>query len=308
MLKVFSIGLLCIAILAIASITFWLWNVRPLVTPQQGNLPENFPEDSFPHTIFEELVKQYRDEQGQINYAGWHQNSNAKQQLAHYLAAVAAYSPENSPKRFPTKQHVLAYWVQAYNATVIHTILNHWPLKSVQDLKAPVEIIKGLGFFYKMKHLFGGQAYSLYTVENSKVFQGDIDPRIHFVLNCGSGSCPVIRPSLPIGDELEPFLNKAAMEFLSHPQNLHIDHVKQQVTLSMIFEWYQDQFTQTAPKHLNKNAQLFNYLASIAAPTQANELQKALTYSLNFTEYDWSLNDSHNNPTEQKLNKAGLKP
>ena len=308
MLKTFGIVLLCIAILAIALVVFWLWNVRAVVAPLQSTLPEDFPNEGFPHTIFEQLVQQYRDEQGQINYANWQQSPESKQQLAQYLAAVAVYSPENAPERFPTKQHTLAYWVQAYNATVIHTILNNWPLKSVQDLKAPVEIIKGLGFFYKMKHVFGGKAYSLYTVENSKVFQGDIDPRIHFVLNCGSGSCPVIRPSLPLGNELEPFLKEAAMAFVSHPENLLIDHAKQQVTLSMIFKWYQEQFTQTAPKHLNKSAQLLSYIASIAAPIQAAELQKSLNYVIHFAEYDWSLNDSRDSSNEPELEPTELKP
>jgi hypothetical protein len=34
-----------------------------------------------------------------------------------------------------------------YNAYVIKSVLDHWPLKSVTDVKAPVEAVKELGFF-----------------------------------------------------------------------------------------------------------------------------------------------------------------
>ena len=39
-------------------------------------------------------------------------------------------------------------------------------------------------------------AMSLYALENDLIRQRFSDPRIHFVLNCASGGCPVLRPEL----------------------------------------------------------------------------------------------------------------
>ena len=69
------------------------------------------------------------------------------QQLNSYLGAVSRFSPDNAPHRFRGRNDELAYWIYAYNAYVIRSVLDHWPLDSVTDVKAPLEAIKGLGFF-----------------------------------------------------------------------------------------------------------------------------------------------------------------
>jgi len=48
--------------------------------------------------------------------------------------------------------------------------------------------------------------------------------RIHFVLNCASESCPVARPDLPVGDELQRLLESAAAEFVNESDNVYVDH------------------------------------------------------------------------------------
>ena len=96
-------------------------------------------------------------------------------------------------------------------------------------MKAPIEFVKGFGFFYRQRFVFGEKAYSLYAIENDKVRNTYRDARIHFVLNCGSQSCPVLRPELPTGDELEPFLHQAAIDFVGEDRNVHIDHANGQI-------------------------------------------------------------------------------
>ena len=281
-----------IVLLVLVVFLFWKWNTQAILISHTTELPEDFPDDGFSHNSFAQLLTRFVDENGNVNYDQWLQDKSAVKQLDQYLAAVARYSPDNSNHRFTHKNDRLGYWVYSYNAQVIRSILSNWPLSSVTDLKAPVEIIQGLGFFYNRKFIFGGRALSLYQVENGKIFDGQGDPRIHFILNCGSGSCPVLRPQLPLGDALEPFLKQAAQEFIENKKHLRIDHKNKTIYLSAIFKWYKEDFLSSV-KSGNSVVTLRTYLGTISSPQFLVELKKSKDYPIVFTDYDWTINQTN---------------
>jgi len=272
-------------------IIFWKWNTQAVIISNESALPANFPEDTFSHQTFADLLTRFVNDQGNVDYQAWFEDKTAIQRLHQYLAAVAKFSPENDQPRFKDKNDRLGYWVYSYNAQVIRSILDNWPLSSVTDLKAPVEIIQGLGFFYKRKFIFGGKEYSLYQIENGKIFDGDGDPRVHFILNCGSESCPVLRPQLPLGDALEPFLVRSAQEFIEKEKNVKIDHKNRTLSLSTIFKWYKDDFLNAVEK-TNGNVTLADYLRSISSDSFLDQLANIDDYEINFIVYNWELNRS----------------
>jgi hypothetical protein len=178
-----------------------------------------------------------------------------------------------------------------YNAYVIKGILDNWPLESVTDVKAPIEAVKGMGFFYRHRYIFGGKAYSLLTVENEKIRRRFKDPRIHFVLNCGSESCPLIRPELPTGDDLEDLLAQATQEFVADPRKVFIDHASKVIRLSAIFKMYRQDFI----NHLRASGRpvgdgVLAYVEMVAADDLRRELEQSRSYALEFRDFDWSLN------------------
>ena len=140
---------------------------RPQLNKIEANIAQDFPHDGFSHRLFEDLLKAYVNDTGEIDYDSWNESGDANRKLDSYLAAVSLYSPENAPERFVTRNHALAYWLYAYNAYVIWSVLDNWPLKSVTDVKAPIEVVKGFGFFYHQRYLFGSKPYSLLTVARS---------------------------------------------------------------------------------------------------------------------------------------------
>ncbi len=264
---------------------------RPRTITIDAAIPENFPTDRFSHEVFEDLLHSYVDRAGDVDYENWHQNNADRQKLDAYLAAVSLYSPESTPDRFETRQDELAYWLYAYNAYVIKSILDRWPLESVTNVKAPLEIVKGLGFFYQLRFAFGGEAYSLYAVENDIIRARYGDARIHFVLNCGSESCPPLRPELPAADELEPFLQQAAVDFISGKRNVSIDHDKKEIILSAIFKWFRKDFINDLRRRgLASERGLIDYLASVAPVALKGELTVASDYDIVFIDYDWAVN------------------
>jgi hypothetical protein len=285
--------ILIIAIICALLGGFWFYNTQSRLHTIEAPLPENFPAEGFSHQSLEKLLQRFVDAQGNVDYQKWQDSLDGQSNLSRYLAAVARYSPENTPERFASEQHALAYWIYSYNALVIHTILLNWPLESVTDIKAPIEVIKGLGFFYNQKFVIGGKTYNLYQLEQQKMVHTKADPRLHFVLNCASVSCPAMRPQLPVGIELEPFLQQAAIDFINDTQNVTIDDNCKTITVSKIFDWYLDDFARMAiPAAQSKEHGLINYISGFAAPLLKNRLDKCGPLTLHYKKYDWSINKS----------------
>jgi hypothetical protein len=277
-------------LIAILIVGFF-WVNRPQLVTINSALPSGFPKTAFSHQIFESLLKQYVDTAGRIDYDEWYRSPGAVAELDSYLAAVSAYSPDNAPQRFPTSADALAYWMYSYNAYVIRTVLDNWPIKSINDVKAPLEAVRGLGFFYRLRYNFGGQPYNLYDIENKKIREQYQDPRIHFVLNCASESCPVVRPELPVGQDLETLLAQATVDFVNNPANVGIDHRMQVVHLSAIFKWYEKDFVnELRSKGRGTENGLIGYLAMVADPALRADLERVDGYTIEFHEFDWRVN------------------
>lgn len=271
----------------------FFWANRPQLVLIHASPPANFPTDSFSHRDFEELLQTFVDSDGHVDYESWHSSAESIARLESYLAAVSLYSPDNAPDRFHTRTEELAYWIYGYNAYVINGVLANWPIESVTDLKAPIEAIKGLGFFYRLRYRFGGEDFSLLGVETNKIRKRYRDARIHFVLNCASESCPVMRPQLPTGADLEELLAISATEFVSDPQNVSFDHAHQSVTLSTIFKWYESDFLNDLRLHgLPSERGLVDYIASVAPVSMRDDLAMVDDYDIEFRDYDWTLNST----------------
>lgn len=267
------------------------WLNRPVFISVDASIPIDFPDTGFSHLDFEDLLKKYVDTDGNVDYKLWSQSAAAVAQLSSYLAAVARFSPTASPERFATKNDELAYWIYGYNAWVIKSVLDNWPIESVTDLKAPLEAITGFGFFYRQRFPFGGEAYSLLAVENNKIRKVHQDARIHFVLNCASDSCPIMRPTLPTGEDLQLLLETATTDFVSDPKNVSIDHANKRIVLSTIFKWFRRDFLNDLKKRgIPSEHGLADYVASVAPEPLRAEFRSAQEYDIVFSDYDWSVN------------------
>jgi hypothetical protein len=288
-----SIAILVLATVSVVLTTFF-WSIRPRKVIIGATMPVAFPEQGFSHDSFEELLQSYVTPGGRVDYGRWQSLPTSVAQLDSYLAAVSEYSPDSSPERFPSRNDALAYWMYGYNAYVIRSIINHWPITSVTDIKAPIEAVKGLGFFYQLRFSFGGEYLSLLDVENRKIRAGFKDARIHFFLNCASESCPIARPELPTGDELEQLLASATTDFINDPTKVFVDHDRRKVFLSTIFNWYEDDFLNDLRARGQPSGNgLLTYVAEYALDELADDLAIAGEYQIEYRDYDWSLNSAN---------------
>ena len=84
----------------------------------------------FDHGPFDQVLQEYVNDQGLVRYAAL---AKDRAQLDAYVDSLGRYSPETHPDRFPTREHELAYWINAYNAFTLRGVIDAYPIASVKD-------------------------------------------------------------------------------------------------------------------------------------------------------------------------------
>ena len=254
---------------------FTVGTIMLFATQVSATEPAGFSDDDF-----RGLVKKYALEGGaDINYAAWQASAEDLAALDRHVELIGQISPNSHPELFPSPAAERRYWINTYNALVLHAVLEFWPLDSVKDVKLTLtsRLVPGKGFFHDRKVVVGGETTNLLKLEKD-VLRTQRDPRLHFALNCASDSCPVLRPS----DWSEEELDRATRDFVNDTANVAVE--EKTVYISKIFKWYRKDFPQD----------IYAYLAQYAEPELAAALQIASEqdYRKRYRDYDWSLNET----------------
>jgi hypothetical protein len=244
----------------------------------------------FSHADFDRVLDRFVDGDGRVDYAAL---QAAPQDLERYYALIAAYSPDSHPSLFPDRRFELAYWMNAYNAAVMTTVLAHYPITSVSDVGSPLFFVPRSGFFFFQRQRFGGVATNLYVLENRVIRKRYREPRVHFALNCASRGCPRLPRRAFSGAGLEAELDREARKFLGEVRNVRVELAAHTVHLSSIFDWYADDFLAWVRLVMpGPDATILDYVALYAPPEVAAVLRgAAASYSIHHVPYDWRLND-----------------
>jgi len=224
------------------------------------------------HAEWDRLLQRYVTS-GLVDYEGL---KRERETLDRYLANLETVDPA----RLPSREAKLAFWINAYNATVVKDVLDHYPLKSVRKVK---------GFFNRIRHRVAGGDLTLDEIEKRGRALGDY--RIHFAVVCASTSCPILRSEAYVPERLEEQLADQTTQFVNDPQRgLRLEGST--LWASKIFKWYTDDFLPES------KSTFFSRLAPEALlvalePYPDMKLSQAgrdRKMKLRFMNYDWSLN------------------
>lgn len=258
------------------------------------------PGEGFSHADLDRVLSRFVDERGRVDYAAL---ARDRADLDAYAAQLAAVSPDSDPERFPTTDHRLAYWINAYNAAVLVLVLDHYPVSSVRDVRPPWPLFfvpRLAGFFVLHRVPLGGRPLHLYELEN-RIVRGRFDePRIHFALNCASRGCPRLpRRAFPVRG-LDAALEREARRFFADPEKLQIDAAAGEIRVSAILDWFEDDFLDGLEAGVpDREPSLLDYVRRYLEPEAAARLDgaRAAGAELVFLEYDWRLNDAGSSET-----------
>ena len=244
----------------------------------------------FAHDLFDEVCRTHVDSLGRVDYGAL---KAARSALDAYVDSLAACSPRSHPDRFPSSDHELAYWINAYNAFVLQGVVAAYPVASVK------EIMLLNGFFRRMAVHAGGQELTLNELENDIIRPVYRDPRVHFVVNCGAASCPALERRAFTGTDLEARLEAAARRFARDPQHVRLDRSARKLHLSRILDWYGKDFGNWYPRERDPvpaEPSLVDYLLLYLPSTEAAYLRQHRDVEISYNPYDWALNDRARDP------------
>jgi hypothetical protein len=281
---------LCVVLAWIVVLASGCTTIAPRPGPPES--PLSLP-TTFSHRAFDEILKQFVDAQGLVDYQALQKDPDRFEQ---YYTSISLYSPDSHPHLFQTDEDRLAYWINAYNAAAIKIVLVHYPVSGVDAVSPPVPLFflpDKTGFFFFQRVVFGGVSTSLYGLENAVIRERFSEPRVHFALNCASLGCPRLPRDAFDGKNLDSQLERESRRFFSEPRNFQVDIPGNRVYLSSILDWYRDDFIDwLADQYPDREPDLLKFVRLYLDDRQKAQLN-ALSpdFSVEFVAYDWGLNE-----------------
>ena len=200
-----------------------------------------------------------------VKYAAWKANAADLAALGKVVDAIAQEKPSGG------KDEKLAFYFNAYNANILHGVLEKYPTKSVRDI-APL-----FGFFTQSRITVSGEKMSFNHLEKD-IIHGYGEPRMHFALNCASASCPPLLNHAWTAGNLNADLDKSATAFLNdNKYGVETTDGGKGAAISKIFDWYAGDFGGAGPGVLA----FINKYRKPPLPADAK---------ISIQEYNWSLN------------------
>lgn len=230
----------------------------------------DYASDSKPidHRIWDSLLQKHVTEEGLVDYQGFIADSV---RLNNYLDLLRKHHPNDEHW---SRDERLAYWINAYNAFTVKLVADHYPVKSIKDIKNGIPFVNTV---WDIKFIeIEGQTYDLNNIEHGIIRPKFDEPRIHFAVNCAARSCPRLNNRAYTAEKLDAQLTQAAKAFLADEEKNEIS--PNAVRLSKIFTWYGGDFK-------SDGQSIIDYINQYA-PTKVNA-----DAALSYLEYNWSLND-----------------
>ena len=211
------------------------------------------------HKSWDSLLRKYVDSDGNVDYRSF---KNDEAVLDQYLEALSGQSPSKSASR----EEILVYYINLYNAATVKLILTNYPMQSIKEIKGPWE---------KKWIKVGEKTISLGHIEH-KILRKLDEPRIHFAINCASYSCPKLINKAFTNENLEKLLDQASRDFVNDKKRNRVGAESAEV--SEIFKWYKSDFT--------KSGSLLDYI-NLYSDVRIQDGIK-----IKYIQYDWSLNEA----------------
>lgn len=216
---------------------------------------------------WEAVLRRRVDAEGRVDFAGIVAEPGP---LRAVVAEVEAAGPGNQPSAFPTPADVLAWHLNAYNATAMYGIVK-------RGVPEALGLFGRYQFFANTAIRIAGATTTLKSYEDD-VIRRLGEPRVHFTLNCMVRGCPRLPREAFRAARLEAQLAAATREFCESPYQVRLDPAQRRVSVSQIFDFFTGDFV---PEHAPSLIAYINRWRREPIPAD---------WSLGFFDYDWRIN------------------
>jgi hypothetical protein len=195
-----------------------------------------------------------------------------------------------------SKERQIAFWVNAYNAFVLQTVVGHYPIRGTSKAYPPNSIRQIPGAFEQVRHSAGGKSLTLDQIETT-VLAAFNDPRIYLVLGRGAVGSGRLRSEAFAAARLEQQLAQSAQQFATIPRYVRTDPLAGKVSVSPILSWRAPSFIAAyadksfdLPKRTPIELAVIGFIRPHLLPPEAAFIEKN-AFQLDYLEFDWRLND-----------------
>jgi hypothetical protein len=195
-----------------------------------------------------------------------------------------------------SREEQAAFWLNAYNALVLRTVVNAYPIQGKSPQYPANSIQHVAGAFVAKRHRVGGRQLSLEDIEK-QILPGFNDPRMFFALGRGSIGGGRLRSEAFTAARLNEQLAAVAAECVERNECFRYDPSADRIEISPIFGWRQAEFTKAwagdpsmFPQRSPIELAVLHMVLPHVLPSEARGLKRN-TFTLAYSEYDWRLND-----------------
>jgi len=196
-----------------------------------------------------------------------------------------------------SREEQLAFWLNAYDALVLKTVIDHYPLLGTSPDYPPKSIRQISGAFERLPHRVAGRTLTLDQIEQT-VLADFHDPRVYFALGRGAVGSGRLRSEAFEPARIEQQLAEIAAECVTRAQCIRVDREAAKVYASSIFSWREKEFAAAyagkAPAAFASRSPIERAIVAYVLPKllpSEKEFVEKNTFQVVYTPFDWTLND-----------------
>ena len=237
--------------------------------------------------VLDQILDQYvRD--GFVYYAALRVERRAIDRYAESLAErPTAFEAWSDARR-------LAYWLNGYNALVLRTVIDHYPIRSASAEFPEDSVMQIPGMFSRREHLIAGRRLTLQAIEDELIAAFG-DPRAHLALGRGAVGSPRLRSAAFRDDRLEAQLQDVVADFATTPRHVALDRAGDELVVSAVLGWRVAQFAAlSGADDASGRSPIESAIVALISPAlfpREREFLARNTFRLRYRDFDWRLND-----------------
>jgi hypothetical protein len=192
---------------------------------------------SFPYYLLDNALTKYADKNGNVDYAGLKGDADLDLFIQALKTADMTRFPVFKVKDEKTgvvtekRNAELVFWINAYNAHVLKTIADAYPVNNVGEIK---------NFDSAKTHVVAGKSWSLRELRQKVV---GMDSRALFALTDGTRSGPMLAPLSYRFATVNASLEDAVNTYINDSRNIEVSRIQNKVVMNDFFQSANEVFT-----------------------------------------------------------------
>lgn len=227
-------------------------------------------------------LRRFVTPEGRVRYAALKASPT---DLDAFLASIGTLDPAAVRRWAETDR--IAFWINAYNAITLKTIINHYPIhrSGLASILFPENSIRQIPNAWSARSWrVMGEKRSLDDIEHEVLRKQFQEPRVHMALVCAAKGCPPLRDEPYSGPRLKDQLDDQTRRYLASPAGSRVLDGGNAVAVSAIFQWFSADFAAVGGVRA--------FLSRYSPPETVARLATN-SVRMTFLDYDWTLNETH---------------